>query len=222
MDKIVLQGVSKAYHRGPRKIDVLQGVDLEIGQQDCLSITGASGSGKTTLLNLIGGLDCADGGEILWDGASWRGKSLGDLARWRALRIGYVFQTYHLLDELTVFENALLPAALVRRNRTREAKALLEEVGLSHRLDHRPYELSGGEQQRVVIARALINDPDLILADEPTGNLDSENTDRILKLLLDLTRESKKALVLVTHDAEVARSMDRQLVLVDGRIKTEE
>jgi ABC-type lipoprotein export system ATPase subunit len=221
MDSITLKGVTKAYRHGARTVDVLRGVDLEIRERDCLSITGASGSGKTTLLNLIGGLDCADGGEILWDGASWQGKSLGDLASWRATRIGYVFQTYHLLDELTVLENALLPASLVRRNRTREAKNLLESVGLSHRLDHRPYELSGGEQQRVVIARALINDPDLILADEPTGNLDSENTSRILKLLLDLTRESKKALVLVTHDAGVARSADRQVALVDGRIETD-
>ncbi len=221
MDKIVLQGVVKAYHHGPRKVDVLRGVDLEIGGRDCLSITGASGSGKTTLLNLIGGLDCADGGQILWDGTSWQGKSLGNLARWRASRIGYIFQTYHLLDELTVLENALLPASLARRNRSREAKELLEAVGLSHRLDHRPFELSGGEQQRVVIARALINNPDLILADEPTGNLDSENTDRILKLLLDLTRESKKALVLVTHDASVARMTDRQVSIVDGRIESD-
>ncbi|MEO0453686.1 MAG: ABC transporter ATP-binding protein [Verrucomicrobiota bacterium] len=218
MAKIVLQSVSKSYRVGKSAVEVLRGIDLEIQSQDCLAVTGASGSGKTTLLNLIGGMDRADAGDILWDGQSWKGKSLGDLSRWRANRLGFVFQAYHLLDELTVLENTALPARLARRDRIQEAEALLDSVGLSHRLDHRPSELSGGEKQRCVIARALINNPDVVLADEPTGNLDRENSDSILKLLLDLTSERQKSLVLVTHDPIIAAAAKRRVHLVDGKI----
>lgn len=219
MDSIELKKVGKVYRRGSEEVEVLRGVDLLIRDGERLSVTGVSGSGKTTLLNLMGGLDRPDSGQIYWDGKLLSGKSVSQLARWRGTRIGFIFQTYHLLDELTVLENTCLPASLARLDREREARELLEEVGLSHRLEHRAFELSGGEQQRAVIARALVNDPDLILADEPTGNLDADNTAKILKLLLDLTRERKKALVLVTHEPDVARRAERQIHLRDGQIK---
>jgi len=219
VDSIELKKVGKVYRRGSEEVEVLRGVDLLIRDGERLSVTGVSGSGKTTLLNLMGGLDRPDSGQIYWDGKLLSGKSVSQLARWRGTRIGFIFQTYHLLDELTVLENTCLPASLARLDREREARELLEEVGLSHRLEHRAFELSGGEQQRAVIARALVNDPDLILADEPTGNLDADNTAKILKLLLDLTRERKKALVLVTHEPDVARRAERQIHLRDGQIK---
>jgi len=214
---IRLEQIHKSYAFGTsRALPVLCGVDLELAGEGTLAIRGASGSGKSTLLQIIGGLDRPTSGRVLADGADLSRLSSHDLARWRGRNIGFVFQSYHLMPELNVLENVSLPAWLNGVDGETRARELIDEVGLTGRIRHRPGELSGGEQQRVALARALINDPALILADEPTGNLDAENRKVVLKLLLDLTAQRKKALVLVTHDDEVARKAARVMDLRDG------
>ena len=217
------RALTKTYILGKRSLDVLRGVDLDVERGELLALRGASGAGKSTLLHLIGGLDSPNAGEILFDGRDLAGFSERQLTQFRNRRVGFIFQAYHLLPELDALENVCLPARMARLNRsTIEARGrdLLARVGLQDRLDHKPSELSGGEQQRVAIARALINQPELILADEPTGNLDSRTGGEIIELLKSLRAEKQTTLVIATHDAKVAAHAGRVIELVDGRIQT--
>lgn len=216
---LALRGVSKSYSFGiGHKLSVLRNLDLSVGRGEILAIRGVSGSGKSTLLQIMGGLDRPDSGEVRYQGESMSVWEPARMARWRGQNVGFVFQTSHLLPELTVLENIALPSWLAREDGRARARELAVLTGLEARLDHRPSELSGGEQQRAVIARALVRDPGLILADEPTGNLDAGNRDSVLHLLLDLSRQRNKALVLVTHDDAVAAAAGRVLELADGRL----
>jgi lipoprotein-releasing system ATP-binding protein len=215
------RGLAKSYSMGKRTLEVLRGVDLEITRGEFLALRGASGAGKSTLLHLIGGLDSANAGEILFDGQDIAKFSENELAHYRNRRLGFVFQSYHLLPELNALENVCLPARVGRVSASdaeKRGRELLEQVGLKERIDHRPYELSGGEQQRVAIARALIREPEMILADEPTGNLDSHTGGEIIELLRGLCVKRQSTLVIATHDSKVAGSARRVLELVDGRI----
>jgi lipoprotein-releasing system ATP-binding protein len=208
----------QSFHTGGRTLEILRGVDLEIGPGTCVSIRGASGSGKSTLLHLLGGLDRPAAGRIFYRESDLAGWSANRLARWRSERIGFVFQSCHLLPELSAHENVMLPAAFARRDARERAAYLLEQVGLGGRLEHRPGELSGGEQQRVALARALVNDPDVILADEPTGNLDEDNAAAVADLLLDLVGQNQKSLVLVTHDPDLAARTPHRFKLEHGHL----
>ena len=213
--------LAKTYRIGRRTVPVLRGVSFEVHAGEFVALRGASGSGKSTLLHLLGGLDVPDAGLIEFDGERVDGWGPARLAAFRNLRVGFVFQAYHLLPELDALENVCLPARVARRPAGEaevRARALLVRVGLGERLDHRPAELSGGEQQRVAIARALINQPRLVLADEPTGNLDSQSGGGILDLLCSIQREEGMTLVMVTHDPRVAARAPRVLELVDGRV----
>jgi ABC-type lipoprotein export system ATPase subunit len=186
-----------------------------------LALRGASGAGKSTLLHLLGGLDLPSAGEIIFDGSDLRALPASALARHRNRRVGFVFQAYHLLPELSALENVALPARMARLSAGEAAgrgRDLLKRVGLGARLEHRPYELSGGEQQRVAIARALINEPDLILADEPTGNLDSHTGEEIIQLLCELREERRATLIMATHDARIAARAPRVVELADGTL----
>ena len=213
--------VHKTYAIGKRKLEVLRGVDVEIRRGEFVALRGASGVGKSTLLHLLGGLDLPDTGAVSFLGNDLKKLSNAELARWRNEKVGLIFQAYHLLPELTALENVCLPARMSRKDAT-QARAdgmdLLRRVGLSERHEHRPYELSGGEQQRVAIARALINNPVLILADEPTGNLDSHTGGEIMHILTSLRAERQTTLVIATHDATVAAQAHRVIHIVDGRI----
>lgn len=218
---LAARGLTKSYAMGRRTVEVLRGVDLEIGRSDFLALRGASGAGKSTLLHLIGGLDSANSGEILFDGRNVAKFSESDLCYYRNRRLGFIFQAYHLLPELTALENVCLPARIGRLAPTAaetRGRALLEQVGLKERTEHKPYELSGGEQQRVAVARALISEPELILADEPTGNLDSRTGAEIIELLRNLCVQKHTTLVIATHDAKVAACAQRVVELIDGRI----
>jgi len=215
------EGVCKGYLMGRRRIEVLRGVEIEIPPGAFLALRGASGAGKSTLLHLLGGLDRPDAGAILWGKARLDRLPPAELARFRNCKVGFVFQAYHLLPELDAVENVALPARMARvpaARAAKEARRLLERVGLGDRLGHRPGELSGGEQQRVAIARALINKPELILADEPTGNLDSHAGAEIIELLQQVHRETGAALLIATHDERVARAAPVTVDLEDGRI----
>lgn len=211
--------VKKNFETSAGTLDVLRDVNLSVEAGESVSICGASGSGKTTLLQILGGLDNASGGEIFWAGEKITGRGNAFLAKARTRLIAYVFQSYHLVPELTALENVLLAARIagtpVRRAKA-EALALLEKVGLRERADHLPVKLSGGECQRVAIARALINHAPLVLADEPTGNLDERTAEGVRELLLKLCDEEKTALILVTHDRDFASKTRRKLVLKDG------
>ncbi len=213
--------VHKSYALGRRTLEVLRGVSLSVTRGEVLALRGASGAGKSTLLHLLGGLDAPNAGEI-WFGEQDLAKLSGlARARWRNQKAGFIFQAYHLLPELDALENVCLPACMARMpGPAAEARGreLLTRVGLAKRMEHKPYELSGGEQQRVAIARALINSPDLILADEPTGNLDSYTGEEIIELLFGVHAEKQTTLIIATHDAKVAARAPRVLQLVDGRI----
>ena len=222
------RGLAKSYKLGRTRVDVLAGADLDVAAGEMLAIVGASGSGKSTLLHLLGLLDRPDGGSIRFDGQDLArlGGHRRDVLRNRSF--GFVFQFYHLLPELTVMENALLPAMVeksiigwlsARGQRRRQTVELLELLGLGHRLKHRPVELSGGERQRVAIARALVNQPRVLLADEPTGNLDAATGESILQVLCKLNRDRGQTLVLVTHDPKVAAHAHRVVELHNGRIR---
>ena len=223
MNELLLEArdLHKTYVLGRRTLEVLRGMDLQVQKGELLALRGASGAGKSTLLHILGGLDTPDRGEILFAGRKLTALSALDLARWRNRTVGFIFQAYHLLPELDALENVCLPGRMARsagpavESRARE---LLTRVGLGQRLDHKPAELSGGEQQRVAIARALINSPELILADEPTGNLDSKTGEEIIELLLALRVERQTTLIIATHDPKVAAKAPRILNLVDGRI----
>ena len=211
----------KSYDLGRRLIEVLHGVSLEISEGEFLSLQGASGTGKSTLLHLLGGLDDPTSGEVFASGQSLSAMSSARLAKWRNDEVGFVFQSYHLLPEFDALENVLLPARMAHANRAESqnrAESLLERVGLAKRKHHLPAELSGGEQQRVALARALINQPQLLLADEPTGNLDSKTGGEVLGLLCELQAEANLTMIIATHDDKVAKRARRTVQLVDGLI----
>jgi putative ABC transport system ATP-binding protein len=215
---ITLRGVSKTVDSGGRPLTILHPLDLHVPDGQFLAIVGPSGSGKTTLLGLMAGLDAPTSGTVDVGGTDITALDEDRLAELRGARIGFVFQFFHLVPSLTALENVLVPMELVGRPGARQrALALLDEVGLAERGHHYPSQLSGGEQQRVAIARALANDPPLILADEPTGNLDGANGRHILELLLSLRGARQATLVLVTHDAEIAALANARLTLRDGR-----
>ena len=219
---LAAKGLHKTYTLGRRSLEVLRGVDLELGRGEFLALRGASGAGKSTLLHLLGGLDTPNQGEILLAGRRLSGLGRRELARLRSKEVGFIFQAYYLLPELDALENVCLPARMARTSAAgaeRRGRELLARVGLGERLEHKPYELSGGEQQRVAIARAMINQPDLILADEPTGNLDSRTGEDIIELLCALRDEKQTTLIMATHDARVAARAPKVLELVDGQIK---
>jgi predicted ABC-type transport system involved in lysophospholipase L1 biosynthesis ATPase subunit len=214
--------VHKVYRLGKKEIPVLRGISLQVREGECLCIRGASGAGKSTLLHILGGLEAPTLGDVQFRGASVFTQSSTRRAALRARKVGFVFQAYHLLPELTVLENVQLPSmssweAMRRRGANRDRAAdLLERVGLGHRLHHRPMELSGGEQQRAALARALMNEPELVLADEPTGNLDSKTGLQVLECLFELARGGGRTLVIVTHNDDLAARCDRTLLLEDG------
>jgi ABC-type lipoprotein export system ATPase subunit len=215
------RALTKTYAMGKRTLEVLRGVNLEVARGEFLALRGASGAGKSTLLHLIGGLDSPNAGEISFNGQNLAKFSEEKLTQFRNRRVGFVFQAYHLLPELTALENVCLPARVARISAAQTEKRgrdLLSRVGLKDRADHKPSELSGGEQQRVAIARALVNEPELLLADEPTGNLDSKTGGEIIELLKSLCAEKQMTLVIATHDAKVAAHAQRVIELADGRI----
>jgi putative ABC transport system ATP-binding protein len=215
---IQLRGVSKTVQSGGHPLTILHPLDLDVPAGRCLAIIGPSGSGKSTLLGLIAGLDAASTGTITIAGTEITSLDEDALARLRGEKIGFVFQFFHLVPSLTAIENIQVPMEIAgRRDASARAQVLLDEVGLHDRGHHYPSQLSGGEQQRVAIARALANDPPLILADEPTGNLDSSNGRHVLELLLQVRRTRGVTLVMVTHDPSVAAIADERLVLRDGR-----
>jgi len=217
-------GLKRTFREGGRDLHVLRGVDMSVRRGEMLAILGASGSGKSTLLHLLGGFDRPTAGSVTYDGRDIYAQPMKELDRYRNRKVGFVFQFYHLLPELSAVENVMIaamiapaPGSLSRSQRKARAMELLQRVGLGERLTHRPAKLSGGERQRVAIARALMNRPDLLLADEPTGNLDRATGASILALLTDLHREGQ-TLVIVTHDEHVAERADRVLRLDDGRL----
>ena len=216
------RGLSRRYLVGKDPVDALAGVDLEVDTGEFVALVGPSGSGKSTLLNLLGGLDRPSGGEI-WVGDLELGKASDKrLVRYRREQVGFIFQGFNLLPTRSAVENVEVPLMLAgvdRRRRRERALRLLDQVGLARRANHKPNELSGGEQQRVAVARALANDPMLLLADEPTGNLDSKTGAEILAMLQEILVQGKRSLVLVTHDAGVASHADRIVHLLDGRIQ---
>ena len=216
-----VRALTKSYVMVRRTLQVLRGVDLDVVRGEFLALRGASGAGKSTLLHLMGGLDLPNAGDINFAGQNIAKFSEAELAHFRNHRVGFVFQSYHLLPELDALENACLPARIARQPAAEAAargRDLLGRVGLLDRLDHHPSELSGGEQQRVAIARALINGPELLLADEPTGNLDSKSGGEIVDLLKNLCAERQMTLIIATHDARVAAQAGRVIELIDGRI----
>ena len=225
---LAASGLAKGYRKGRNEVPVLRGVDLEVERGELVAVVGSSGSGKSTLLHVLGLLDTPDEGSVWLEG-----RRIDDGAEKRrdALRnrtFGFIFQFYHLLPELTALENVMLPRMIrhgvlsywpIRKTVRAEARSLLERVGLGHRLDHRPSELSGGEMQRAAIARALAGAPEILLADEPTGNLDSTTGQGVLELLRDLNRERGLTMMLVTHDLQIAQQADRVVRLAEGRIE---
>jgi lipoprotein-releasing system ATP-binding protein len=213
--------LTKRYDQGGLDVDVLKGVDLNIEKGERVAIMGASGSGKSTLLHLLGGLEKASSGDVIIDGVDINKVSAAKLAKLRNKSLGFIYQSHHLLGEFTVLENVAMPLLIagvsVKKARIR-ADELLKRVGLGHRVEHKPGELSGGERQRAAVARALINKPCLILADEPTGNLDSKTADQVYQLMLELNQELNVSFLVVTHDHELAARMGKVLHMEDGLI----
>jgi len=214
--QLVARDLFQSFRMGARQIEVLRGISMEIARNEAVFLSGASGAGKTTLLYTLAGLERPESGTVEFEGRRLYSGSSAMQARLRNEKMGFVFQGYFLLPELTALENVLLPAMIARRATRSEAEESLAAVGLGDRMEHLPAELSGGEQQRVAIARALTNNPDIIFADEPTGNLDSKTGDAIIDLLLNLSRERNTTLLVVTHDARLAARGDRQLHIADG------
>ena len=221
MALVSIRNLHKTYQRGPEKVDVLHGLDLDIAQGDFVALMGPSGSGKTTLLNLIGGLDTPSSGEIDVGGQRIDRLSSGQLAHWRSNHVGFVFQFYNLMPTLSAQKNVELPLLLTKLSaaqRRRNAEIALELVGLKDRGKHRPAELSGGQQQRVAIARAIVSDPTLLICDEPTGDLDRQSAEEILTLLQELNRTHGKTIVMVTHDPKAAEYATHTLHLDKGSL----
>ena len=220
-----LEGVSRTYQKGKEKVEVLHNLDLDIPEGDFIAIMGPSGSGKTTLLNLLGGLDRPTSGTINVGGAELTQMSNSQLSTWRSTHVGFIFQFYNLLPVLTAQKNVELPLLLTKfsgKERTERAAIALDIVGLAERAKHYPRELSGGQEQRVAIARAIVSDPSLLLCDEPTGDLDRETADEILKLMQILNREHGKTIVMVTHDAVAAEYANRTLLCDKGTLEARE
>lgn len=218
---ITCKSISKSYTKGTNIVTPLENLDLEVGRGEFLALMGPSGSGKTTLLNLISGIDSPSSGSLVIDGENIAEFSRKQLTQWRARKVGYIFQLYHLIPVLTAFENVELPlliTSMSKAERREKAEEALEIVGLKDRSHHTPSELSGGQEQRVAIARALVADPALLVADEPTGDLDRESATMILELLQSLSRERGKTIVMVTHDARAAAAADRTLHLEKGKL----
>lgn len=215
-----VKGLCKSYSMGAEQVEVLKGIDLEIDTGTTTALVGASGAGKSTLLHILGALDRPTCGNLLYRGSELFQRSDRELADFRSHSIGFVFQFHHLLPEFSALENVMMPALIARQSRLKageKARQLLESVGLGHRFNHRPGELSGGEQQRVAIARALVMGPELLLADEPTGNLDMKTSESIHDLLAQLQQQTAITMVIVTHNERLAAGMGRVVRLVDGR-----
>jgi putative ABC transport system ATP-binding protein len=222
---VSIKNVVKRYTRGKQKVEVLHGIDLEVATGEFLALMGPSGSGKTTLLNLIGGLDRPDQGEVEVAGQRIDRLSSGQLAKWRARHIGFIFQFYNLLPVLSAERNVEVPLLLTNLSRSQRKKnvaAALAVVGLADRAKHKPAELSGGQQQRVAIARAIVADPTLLVCDEPTGDLDRETAEEILELLQILNRQHGKTIIMVTHDSRAADHASRRLYVDKGRLTSGE
>lgn len=222
---ISCKDITKSYRKGVNLVTPLEKLNLEVPKGEFLALMGPSGSGKTTLLNLLSGIDNPSSGTLEINGEDIAGFSRKRLTRWRAENVGYIFQLYHLIPVLTAFENVELPlliTSMSRAERKKKVTAALDVVGLSDRSDHTPAELSGGQEQRVAIARALVANPALLVADEPTGDLDRESATHILGLLRSLVREHGKTIVMVTHDARAAAVADRTLHLEKGKLLTED
>jgi lipoprotein-releasing system ATP-binding protein len=217
------RAIRKVFGTGGKQIEVLKGIDLTLTPGEMTAVVGASGSGKTTLLQVLGTLAAPSSGELLFNGERLDTKGERELAHFRNRSLGFIFQFHHLLPEFSALENVMMPALIAgtgRRQATEPARRLLAAVELDHREEHRVGELSGGEQQRTALARALIMQPDLLLADEPTGNLDSRAGELVFNLLHDLCRQRGLALLMVTHNLQLAARMDRRLTLVDGILET--
>jgi lipoprotein-releasing system ATP-binding protein len=220
---VTVQNVTKTFEHEGRSLEVLKGIDLEVCSGEMVTIVGPSGAGKSTLLHLIGTLDLPTEGQILYGGRDVTRLGSSELAEFRNRSIGFVFQFHHLLPEFTALENVMMPGLIQGSKRLEgRARELLDEVGLSERLTHRPGELSGGEQQRVALARALLMEPKLVLADEPTGNLDSQTSDAVQSLIFDLNRRHGITFLIVTHSRDFAAMMPRQVSMKDGRIDSDE
>ena len=220
---IELKNVTKTVRSGAEDLTILDAVSIDVPDGEFVAVTGASGSGKSTLLGLIAGLDAPSAGEILIDGASVTRMNEDDLATLRSEKIGFIFQSFHLIPSLTAFENVLIPMEILGlKDAKNRAAKLLEQVELTNRGHHYPTELSGGEQQRIAIARAFANEPKILLADEPTGNLDSRNGAHIFDLMTDLHRQNNVTLILVTHDQNLAARAQRQIRLIDGRVLSDD
>lgn len=224
MSDIILssQKLAKSYNDGASKIDVLRGIDLTINKGDRIAIIGPSGSGKSTLLHLLGGLDKPSSGVVNIAKVNWQDIGEKQRCRLRNQRLGFVYQFHHLLPEFTALENTAMPLLLAGvdvKTAKQQADAMLEHVGLKSRVEHKPAQLSGGERQRVAIARALVHQPHCVLADEPTGNLDQVTATKVFDLMLDLNKKMNTALVIVTHDQEIAKKMDKILILHEGALE---
>ncbi len=218
-----LEGVSRVYKKGKERVDVLHELDLEIEKGDFLALMGPSGSGKTTLLNLLGGLDKPTAGTVQVGGETLSSMSNNQLSNWRATNVGFIFQFYNLLPVLSARRNVELPLLLTNmsgKERSKRAEIALEIVGLADRANHRPHELSGGQEQRVAIARAIVSDPQLLLCDEPTGDLDRETADEILELLRSLNADHGKTIIMVTHDAQAAEYARHTLHMDKGKLES--
>lgn len=214
---ITAENLCKTYGNGEGAVNALRGVNLTISDGELVAIVGKSGSGKSTLLNLLGGLDSATSGRVLYNDIDITKMNEAVLADFRLRKIGFVFQFYDLIPELTAEENILLPAQLAK-NKTADVLDLAEQLGLTDRLKHYPAQLSGGQQQRAAIARALINNPDVLLCDEPTGNLDQKTGDDVMELLLQLNKTEKRTIVIVTHNPEISARCGRRIEIVDGAL----
>lgn len=226
MNKILLQcdNLCKRYQEGNVQTDVLHNVSFSIDEGEMMAIVGSSGSGKSTLLHLLGGLDTPTSGDVIFSGNALSAMSLGAKAELRNRELGFIYQFHHLLPDFTAEENVAMPLLIGKKKASEiqaRARAMLNAVGLDHRRSHRPSELSGGERQRVAIARALVNNPRLVLADEPTGNLDARNADSIFQLLGELNSQQGTAFLVVTHDLQLAKRMSRQLEMRDGHLSAE-
>lgn len=214
-----IRDIKKSYRISKEKnLEVLKGINLQINREEIVAIVGKSGAGKSTLLHLIGTLDNPDSGKIFFDGTDVYAMKEKELSKFRNSKIGFIFQFHHLLPEFTAIENVMIPSMIEGKEDRAKAENLLKEVGIEERINHRPNEISGGEAQRIAIARALINSPDLILADEPTGNLDTHNADAVMNLIFNLRDKFKQTFIIVTHNEEFAQRCDRVIRMNDGLI----